>query len=215
MALGYYYYPSPSKIEFETLIEKELIRKGDSHNPDDPYFQALRDSVLQVHRVKNVEDLPFNYSGFVMREGERNSSEIYRDHQHRLMQTYRKQYSLIRHLSILNPYLAIKNFSMALAGTDFESYVHFQNQAENYRYQLAQEMNELQMEHISNRPQTGTSGANIISRKHWTSFPDFNHDSLKTGDLWLSEWGSMVSLLLWASLLGILTVYYSRKAKAV
>jgi ABC-2 type transport system permease protein len=43
-ALGSYFYPSPSKIEFETAVEKYLVKEGDSHNPDDPHYKALKDS---------------------------------------------------------------------------------------------------------------------------------------------------------------------------
>ena len=68
-AVGHYLYPTPSKIEMETIVELELKKLGDSHNPDDPHFKALKDSVLLANKVKNVNDLPFNYSGFVMAQG--------------------------------------------------------------------------------------------------------------------------------------------------
>ena len=84
-ALGNYFYPSPSKIEFQAAVEEELIEKGDSHNPDDPHFAALKDSLLLAYQVDSVEQLPFNYSGLVMREGERMSAQVYEQHQHELL----------------------------------------------------------------------------------------------------------------------------------
>ncbi|WP_260446702.1 DUF3526 domain-containing protein, partial [Elizabethkingia anophelis] len=59
-------------------------------------------------------------------------------------------------LSFINPFLAIRNLSMALTGSDFNSYTSYQEQVENYRYQLAQLMNKLQMENISNKKQGAT-----------------------------------------------------------
>uniref|UniRef100_A0AAU6WLI9 ABC transporter permease n=2 Tax=Chryseobacterium TaxID=59732 RepID=A0AAU6WLI9_9FLAO len=32
-------YPVPSRIAFETALEKDILKAGDSHNPDDPHFK--------------------------------------------------------------------------------------------------------------------------------------------------------------------------------
>jgi len=50
---GQFLYPTPSKIEFDTLVEQELLKQGDSHNPDDPHFKALKDSLLLAHGVSS------------------------------------------------------------------------------------------------------------------------------------------------------------------
>jgi len=127
-AIGSYVYQSPSKLAFNAEIEEEVIQHGDSHNPDDPHYSALKDSVLKVHKVKDVTDLPFNYGGLVMQRGEKITSNIYNKHHKRLLNQYRKQNQLTRWLALVNPYIAIKNLSMAICGTDFESYINFQQQ---------------------------------------------------------------------------------------
>ncbi len=172
-ALGNYFYPSPSKIAFEAAVEEELISKGDSHNPDDSHFRALKDSLLLSYRVESVAQLPFNYSGFVMREGERMSAHIHQQHREALLQTYQQQNRFTQLTAFINPYVAVKRLSVALSGTDFDSYAAFQQQAEDYRYHLAQEMNELQMEFISNTRPGPDDQPQLISRDHWEEFPDF------------------------------------------
>lgn len=214
-ALGSYAYASPSKIEFNSAIEEEMVKVGDSHNPDDPYFSNLRDSLLQVHQVSSVEQLPFNYSGFVMREGERISAEIYNDHLNTLLETYEKQNSFTRLTAWINPYIAVKNISMALAGTDFESYINFQKQAESYRYQLAQEMNELQMELISNEAPGPDDEPHVISSDHWKEFPDFKYQFISIGTALRSEWNSIIALFLWSVASVGFIFYLSKKAKAI
>jgi len=114
-----------------------------------PHYTAMKDSVLKVHNVEDVSDLPFNYGGFVMQEGEKISTQIYNKHHNELLDQYRKQNQLTHYLALINPYIAIKNLSMAICGTDFESYTNFQKQSEKYRYALAQKMNELQIKYIS------------------------------------------------------------------
>jgi ABC-2 type transport system permease protein len=37
--VGQNLYHSPSKIEFDTAVEADLIKLGDSHNPNDPTFR--------------------------------------------------------------------------------------------------------------------------------------------------------------------------------
>lgn len=214
-ALGSYFYPSPAKVEFESTIETELIQKGDSHNPDDPYYKALKDSVLLAYQVDSVQHLPFNYSGFVMSEGERTSAEIYNRHLEKLWQTFQNQNSLTRFTACLNPYVAIKNVSMALAGTDFESYVYFQKQAEAYRYQLAQEMNELQMQFISNKKPESGDKPDVISKEHWKAFPDFKHQFLSISATLSNIRWSIIALLTWSIAVIGLVIYLSKKVKTV
>ena len=211
-AMGFYLYPTPSKIEMETAVEHDLIKQGDSHNPDDIHFKALKDSVLLIHNVEKVEDLPFNYSGFVMYKGEAMSTKIYLDHQEDLYQVYTKQNNLERYSAFVNPYTAIKNLYMAFSGTDFQSCLHFKDKAETYRYKLAQDMNQLQMDFIPNK---GKAGPNVISNKYWKEFPPFEYQFLSISQVFRNELISIIALLLWSllSVLGLLKL--SAKLKAI
>ena len=210
-AIGYYLYPTLSKIEMETAVEHDLIKLGDSHNLDDPYFNALKDSVLLAHNVKKVEELPFNYAGFVMAKGEELSTGIYLDHQERLYKVYAKQNNLERNSAFLNPYTAIKNLSMAFSGTDFQSYLNFKNKAETYRYKLAQDMNQLQMDFIPNK---GKVGPNKISSDYWKKFPPFKYQFLSINELFKNELISILALLQWCVLavFGLLKLSTNLKA---
>jgi ABC-2 type transport system permease protein len=67
----------PSRIETEVAIHERLAKIGDTHNPDDPYFKAFRTRTLEHYGVARVEDLPVNYSGLLMAEGERMTSALF------------------------------------------------------------------------------------------------------------------------------------------
>jgi len=193
-AIGYYLYPTPSKIEMETAVEHDLAKLGDSHNPEDAHFKALKDSVLLANNVKKVADLPFNYAGFIMAEGETMSTTVYLDHQERLYNVYTKQNNVERYSAFINPYTAIKNLSMAFSGTDFQSYLHFKGKAETYRFKLAQDMNQLQMDFIPNK---GKKGPNKISNKYWKEFPPFEYNYMTITKVFKNELISILALLLW------------------
>ena len=211
-AVGHYLYPTPSKIEIETAVEHDLKKLGDSHNPEDPHFKALKDSVLLANGVKNVNDLPFNYSGFVMSQGEKLSTKVYLGHQNLLYEVYDKQNNLERYSALINPYSAIKNLSMALSETDFKSFLHFKDKAESYRYHLAQEMNRLQMELIPNK---GKEGPNQISNKYWKEFPPFEYSFLNITQLIKNELTSISALFIWSILVVFGLVRYSANLKAI
>lgn len=214
-AIGNYFYPSPSRVEFEAAIERDIIRQGDSHNPDDPHYKAIRDSLLAVHHVDSVQKLPFNYSGFIMREGERLSAVTYQRHLQQLLGIYEDQNRFSRYTAFINPYTAIRNISMSLAGTDFSSYVHFQNEAESYRYKLAQAMNELQIKYISNDIKSSADKRALLSRQHWQEFPDFQYSFQPLVRSVEHEAWSVAALLLWLTIAAFVGVTLSGKINVI
>ena len=215
-AFGNYWYPTPTKLSFQTAIEKEEIEKGDSHNPDDPHYNKLRDSVLSVHKVTQVTDLPFNYAGFVMREGEKISSTLYKKHQKDLISIYQDQNDVTRYSSYINPFTAIKQLSMTMAGTGFSSYIDFQDQADTYRYELSQAMNELQMEYISPKKKSGSEGkTHVVGHEHWKEFEDFKHQPMVFTVSINEVIPALVSIVLWLFIAVGLLLFTSKKARAI
>lgn len=214
-ALGSNLYPTPTKLAFEAAIEKDVIQKGDSHNPDDPYYNSLKDSVLAQYKVTSTDELPFNYGGFVMREGEKTSSQLYKKHHAMLVDTYQKQNSLSMLSSFINPFAAIKSWSMTMAGTDYEAYLDFQEQADRYRYDLAQTMNNLQMEYISSKAKSSEGKVNVIDHEHWEEFADFVHTPIPLSKTIQASLPSLLALLCWIILAIVGIVYTSKNAKAL
>lgn len=200
-ALGTYVYGLPSKTEFQNGIQADISQEGDSHNPDDPHYKSIKDSLLTAYAVKTTDELPFNYSGYVMGEGEKISASIYNQHYNMLLERFSQQNQFARAVAFLDPYLALKNLSMALAGTDFSSYVDFQQQAEDYRYGMAQKMNELQMHHISNKKLGPTDKPYTIDRKYWQDVSDFTYQAPAVRQVLAAEWVSMIAFGAWLILL--------------
>jgi len=214
-AFGAQQYPAPSKAAFEANLEKDLKKDGDRHNPDDPHFKAIKDSLLSKYQVHTVDQLPFNFAGYLMYEGEKISSRIYNHHQAALMKTYEKQNSWNRYTGFINPYIAVKNLSMALTGADFASYRDFQEQAEAYRYQLAQTMNELQMKYISNAKLGPGDKPYKISHQHWHQFPDFRYQFRQSSFVFRNEVLSVTAIIFWVVLLTILLFTTTKKFKSI
>ena len=208
-------YPNLSKIEFRAEVEEEVSKKGDSHDPNDPHFNKLRDSILKVYNVTDVKDLPFNYSGFLMSKGEEQTALIYNQEQDKLIKSYKNQNSITNGLVIFNPYLAIKNLSMSLSGTDFTTYVGFLNQTEKYRYKQSQYMNELQMKFISNKATTSEGKVHVVGQEYWKSAPKFEYQFLSVSKTIKNQLFAFVSLFVWFIVSCIIMIKFSNRFKII
>ena len=213
--VGQSVFSNPSKIEFDSAIEEEIIQQGDSHNPNDPHYAALKDSLLQVYQVDSVQKLPFNYSGFVMKEGERLSTQTYLSHEEELQQIFLMQEKVVRMAAWFDPFLAIKMVSMGMTGTDAAMYQYFKAQSEDFRYDLAQTMNNLQIDLISNQVKSSSDPSARLTKDHWKNMPDFHQQFLSFGEVLKNESSSLLVLFAWLLAGVLLTVFYSKKIKVV
>lgn len=214
-AIGTKIYPSPSKIEFADAISNDVKKQGDSHDPNDLHYAAIKDSLLRKYAVDDVKKLPFNYGGYIMAEGEKITSQIYSSHQQALNKTFEQQNSVMGMAGLFNPYLALKQISMALTASDFNTYINFQKQAENYRYGLAQKMNKLQIDKISNIAPGEHEKPLSINRANWAEQPDFNYQFDTLGEVIPKELLSLLSVFIWLMASILLLQYSSRWIKTI
>ncbi|MFB3388403.1 ABC transporter permease [Flavobacterium sp. LAR06] len=214
-SVGAYIFEAPSKAQFNSNIEKDILKQGDSHNPNDPHYKAIKDSLFHAYKVDSVQKLPFNYSGFIMTEGEKISSKIYNQHLEDLLQIYERQNSFSKAVSFLNPYIAMKNLSMGLSNTDYDSYIDFQKQAENYRYNMAQKMNALQIKYISNKKPAVTDKPLTIGKDHWADIDSFHYEPKGILTVLKTELLSVISLILWILLLFVFIKIAAKNLKAI
>jgi len=189
--------PTPSRAEFNINAATELSKYADSHNPDDPYFKNVKDSILNAYKVSSVEELPINYGGFIMKESEKVSSNIYEKHKLKLVQNYIQQQNFVKWGAIISPYMSIKNISTALTGTNYLEYVNFQNQAEKYRYYLAQELNDLHINYVSNKFKSSADKRSALDNKHWKMIKDFKYNYKTTNQVVKKEILSIIALFVW------------------
>ena len=165
-------HPIPSRAQFTAQVEEAQRSVGDSHNPDDPFFRALRDEYLARYQVASVEELPINWAGVVSREGEAVTSRIIEEQHQELLAVHRRQDGVMSWLGLLAPHLAVRDLSMAAAGTGPEAVEAFRSQAEAHRYAIIQRLNDLHTHEIHYE----NDRAQRLARRHWTQFPVFEPD---------------------------------------
>ncbi|MXX70685.1 MAG: DUF3526 domain-containing protein [Gemmatimonadetes bacterium] len=162
-------HPIPSRAQFTAQVEEAQRGVGDSHNPDDPFFRALRDEYLARYEVASVDELPINWGGVVSREGEEVTSRINEEQQQELLAAHRRQDGVLAWFGLLSPYLAARDLSMAAAGTGAEAVEAFRAQAEAHRYDIIQRLNDMHVHEIRYE----NDRAQRIARQEWTRFPVF------------------------------------------
>jgi ABC-2 type transport system permease protein len=114
----------------------------------------------------------------------------------------RAQSALVARFAWLSPVIAVRQASMALAGTDLSAYQRFLVEAERYRYELIQALNRMHAEQVhyeGDRDQR-------ISRENWKALPQFRADAREraetAGDMraiavLASWWLVLIGLLAW------------------
>lgn len=164
-------HPAPSGARFDAELEESLRAAADGHSPSSPAFVELKQKYLRQYGVERVEDLPINFGGVAMHESEAATRAVFEDHYRRLFDAWRAQDRAALVLSLFNPMLALRNASMALAGTDSHHVIDFEQQAEDHRYAFIQRLNELHTHEI----RAVNDRAQRLDASKWKDFPPFEY----------------------------------------
>jgi ABC-2 type transport system permease protein len=172
--------PLPSRVDTELAIAADLRRIGDSHNPDDPHFAAFKAQTLKKYGVSRTEDLPFNYRGYVAQEGERITSQLFKEYAERADAIRQRQSGWLGWAGVLSPALSVRTASMVGAATDLTTHTAFMNAAEAYRFDLVQRLNGLQATAVSGADDAARSKDPLADRRtrisadFWKTMPEFD-----------------------------------------
>lgn len=210
-AIGTSIYPSLSKVQFEKKIKRDLSKEGDPHDPNDPNFKLFRQSILKKYGVDSIQALPVNYAGLVMAEGERITTKLFNKHFDALIDTYKKQNRIGVYLSFINPYLMIRNASMAVAGTDMAHYINFQRQAESYRYKQTQYLNDIHAYKVKSK----NDKAQRVDNKLFAARKTFEYEPKDIVWALSKEKLLIISSVFWLILVLISVPFISKKISVV
>lgn len=129
-------YPFPTLQNFKENIYADQAKGLNGHNFWNEAAKDFQQKVLNEYGVNSLEDLPVEYSGLLLAEGEKYESEIYTKHFDLLQEQYEKQRTVYRICSVISPLLPLRFVSMAITRTDYGFLWHFENEAEKYRVEL-------------------------------------------------------------------------------
>ena len=201
-------YPTPSQFDFKNTIKSRVKNGIDGHNPSDVRLASLKKQVLDQYGVETIEELPVNWSGIAMQAGEEYTDQVYDAEFSRIEDIFNRQNRFSEWAGFVNPYLAVRNLSMAFAGTDFHHHVAFAKAAENYRRAFVKKMNK-DME-LNHKPGIAYSDYKV-GEEMWGSIEPFTYDLPSPSSILSKNWISIAALALWSIGLFMLSFLYTPK----
>ena len=195
--------PSPGKLEADFAVLEELRKLGDGHNASDPAFEQLKANLLSQYGVETVEELPINFRGTVAQYSEKKLTDVLNDFAEIRMQEELSQAQIARHFGWLSPAVAIRSFSMIIAGTSLETHHRFLREAEALRFEFVQSLNKVHQDKLDyqvdmNRSKSAeTSKAARVDASNWSVLSSFSFVPEASG-VRLAQGGTYgVQLLFW------------------
>lgn len=156
------WFPSPTRLQFNQALGAEL--------------KAVSDRTWQENfgtTERWGRDVPLAKWGLALRLDDRASYPVYDRHYGRLWDTWEQQQEVQEWSGLLLPLLAIRSFSMGMAGTDFAHHRSFTTAAELHRRHIQDLMSADLVAHAD--PMGDRHFAYQASPGLWATVPPFDH----------------------------------------
>ncbi len=198
--------PYPTQSQFMAAILEDERKGLDGHDPFSTEAKKLEEETLKKYGVDSVQQLPFNWDGYLMQKGEEHTAEIYFKHHEELKRTHEQQTNVYRFASVLSPYLPARFLSMAVCRTDYNAHWDFSNAAEKYRIMM---MDKLNM-HFAENSSYGDWDYKA-DKSLWKEIPDFTYEPVSYSQIVSSNFNNVAALLGWLVLSTLLLFWSVRK----
>ncbi|ATY31100.1 DUF3526 domain-containing protein [Sphingomonas psychrotolerans] len=198
--------PTLSAPAFEAAVTQEVREGPSGHDPQDARLERLRQETMRRYGVTKLEELPIDFNGVALFEGERLSSTIYRRHFAALYDGYDRQAAVQRSFALLSPLQALRPWSAALARTDQHAHRRFLEQADAFRYGLVQQLNRA----VIHRPK-GAEGPYLADVAAITRDARFAAPPPSLRESLARHWIDLAILAAWAALATLLAFAAARR----
>jgi len=186
------FYPTPILPEFLKEVNEDMEKGIDGHKPPGEKEEELKQTLLKKYNVKSEKDLPINLTGLILQESEEHGNLVFDKHFRQLRDAYGKQYGVLQAASLVSPLLAVRSFSMGLAGTDLWHHHNFADAAEAYRRKWVKRLND----DMTNNSRTGDFSYKV-GRTFWEATEDFKYTPPGVGEALRTQTGSLLLLAGW------------------
>lgn len=207
--IGSTLYATPSQFEYANLVQHDVENGLDGHNPLDARRDALLQATLKQYNVDTITKLPVNFDAIAMVESEKYTTEVYRKRITEVRKIFGEQNNISLLASFINPFQAVQYCSMALSGTDYAHFIHFQDKAEDYRLYFVNAMNDFMATHTKSgdwKTKFGQDTYKIVT--------PFSYAEPSTGWSISHQPVAFVALFVWV-LLSLLLVQSTRKINII
>ena len=185
---------TPTSREFWEAAKQDIKDGVDGHNPADKRAKELEQKILAQYGVTKKEDLPINFSGISLQAGEEHANTVFDKHYGNLKNLHLSQERRQNFFGVLSPFLPIRGFSMAMAGTDLRHQQHFTDAVEQYRRNLQKILND----DLAYNSTSKTASTYRANKTLWEQTPDFEYASPPTNWAFGSQIFNFLLLTFWS-----------------
>ena len=201
--------PFPTLQTFKDNIVQDQSSGLNGHNFWNEAAQDFKQQVLDEYGVETLEELPIDFGGLLLAEGEKYESEIFTRHFDLLQNQYKQQRSVYQWCSLLSPMLPVRFVSMGISRTGYGFLWHFEDQAEKYRVEFNTALN-MNIAENAKGVENYTAGQEL-----WGSVSKFNYQWQQDKEILNDHIMELVVLLLWTVISFFIAIYFSQKKEAV
>lgn len=123
----------PSRYQLNRDISQGYSKGMNGDGTSVERYQQYLKETLKKYKVDSVTQLPVNFDGLSMQYGEDYNTKVYETYAAKVEKIIRRQQNALETLSLLDPFIAVQQVSMGMAGTDYYHHLHFHQQAKDYR----------------------------------------------------------------------------------
>jgi ABC-2 type transport system permease protein len=160
--------PTPSLGEFRRVIAEDMKNGISGHDPQDARLEQIKQKLFKQYGVSRVQDLPINFDGVDLAEGERYGNAVMDRQYGRLWALYQRQAATQAWFGLASPLVALRPLSMALAGTGLAEHEHFVRHAEQFRRTFIKQLTDYHIANGTFDDWSFTAGPEL-----WARAPDF------------------------------------------
>lgn len=201
-------YPYPTRQAFEARVNEDKKNGLSGHDPWSDEAKKLEKAVLIEYKVDSLEQLPFNFDGYLMQKGEEHEAEIFFKHYALLQQQFENQTNVYRWSAVLSPFLPTRFLSMAIARTDYQTHWNFADAAEKYRLAM---MDKLNMNFANNTKYSDEAWDWKADPALWKEIPEFTYEPPTYAAILQQNVSNLLILLSWLAFSFIGLIFITKR----
>jgi ABC-2 type transport system permease protein len=161
----------------------------------------VRRRLLEQYHVTSLRDLPVDPIGVEMLESDQYELDTIHPIVTRLYDAIERQDGMVALLGRLNPSVAVRSLSMALADADFRAHRRFAEAADQYRRNFSEILHVAVRDHPAYRTSPVFPGTDIIvtpgSPELWAKVPAFTYQRPTAGSVFAAHVPELISMGAW------------------
>ncbi|MBS9773700.1 MAG: DUF3526 domain-containing protein [Tenacibaculum sp.] len=178
-------YPNITSIKFDEQVKYYSQNGLDGKTTYKKRSKKMLQDVLKKYNVKSEKELPINFSGYRIQKSEEYSAKIFDKCFGDVFNNFKKQNAFVKYSSVFSPFIAFRDLSMSIAGTDLNSHLSFTKKTEEHRRIIQKIINDYYEKN---------SIANI---NLWKSVPQFKHNTFSLVSRLKNSGLSIAVILVW------------------